>query len=182
MKLDGLQRKPKKQPFMLDVGCGHLYEGDVNIDLFIEATAHRSLEANMRTNTDIKLSGVPNLIQADCGSTSFRFLPIKDSVFDVAVSNHLVEHIDEPFKLLKEMVRVTKPDGLIRVTTPHKLSHNRKWIMHKHSFNLAWFLKAFRVLSVELVGSKKSYKYIPHDYFPLFRVPYFIQVLGRVKK
>lgn len=166
----------------LDVGCGHKYKGDVNIDLFIEPTSHRSLEADMRTNTDVKLAGIPNLIQADCGSSHFRFLPIKNSVFDVTVSNHLIEHIDEPFKLLKEMVRVTKSDGLIKITTPHKLSHNRKWIMHKYSFNFAWFIKAFRVLGVELVGSKKSYKYIPHDYFPLFRVPYFIQVTGKVKK
>lgn len=166
----------------LDLGCGHKFEGDVNVDLFIETTTHRSLEADMRSNTDVKLTNIPNLIQADCGSSCFEHLPFKDNIFDLTVSNHLVEHIDEPFLLLKEMVRVTKPNGKIRVTTPHRLSHNRKWIMHKYSFNLTWFIKAFHVLNVELVGSKKNYKYFPHDYLPLVRVPYFIQVTGRVKK
>ena len=162
----------------LNVGCGHKSLGcDVNVDLFVEATAHRSLDADMRVNTDKRLEGIPNLIKADC-----IYLPFRNSMFDVTLSNHLIEHIDEPFLLLKEMKRVTKPDGIIRITTPHKLSHNRKWIMHKHSFNFGWFIKAFQVLSIELLGSKKNYKYYPHDYLPLVRVPYFIQVTGRVKK
>lgn len=149
----------------------------MNLDLFIEATAHRSLEADMRSNTDVKLANIPNLIRAEC-----TCLPIKDNVFDLTISNHLIEHVEEPLILLKEMVRVTKPDGKIRVTTPHMLSHSRKWILHKHSFNMAWFIRAFRVLNVELVGSKKNYKYFPHDYLALFRFPYFIQVTGKVKK
>lgn len=149
----------------------------MNVDLFIEATAHRSIEVDMRTNTDWKLEKIPNLIKADC-----IYLPLKNNTFDMTISNHLIEHIEEPFLLLKEMVRVTKPDGLIQITTPHKLSHNRKWILHKYSFNFAWFCKAFQVLGIELVGSKKNYRYLPHDYFPLFRLPYFIQVTGRIKK
>lgn len=150
---------------------------DVNVDLFIDPTAHRSVGADMRKNTDWKLERMPNLIKAD-GTN----LPLKNNVFDIAISNHLIEHLDEPMMLLKEMVRVTKPDGLIKITTPHKLSHNRKWILHKHSFNFRWFVQAFQVLNVNLVKTRKNYKYLPHDYFPLFRVPYFIQVIGKVKK
>ena len=135
----------------------------------------------MRT-CDVKLMDIPNLIQADCGSCYFRHLPFRDNIFDISISNHLVEHIDEPFLLLKEMVRVTKPDGTMRITTPHRLSHNRKWTMHKHSFNLTWFVEAFHVLNVELIDTKKNYKYLPHEYLPLIRLPYFIQVTGRVKK
>ncbi len=145
--------------------------------MFTEATAHRSVGADMRVNTDVKLEGIPNLIKADCTQ-----LPIRNNVFDMVISNHLIEHITEPFLLLKEMVRVTKPDGLIQVTTPHKLSHNRKWILHKHSFNFRWFIKAFKVLNVELVQTRRNFRYLPHDYFPLFRLPYFIQVTGKVKK
>ena len=162
----------------LNVGCGHHPLGcDVNVDLFVEATAHRSVGADQRRNTDVPLKHIPNLIKADC-----CHLPFQSNIFDVTISNHLIEHIDEPLDLLKEMVRVTKPDGKISVTTPHKLSHNKKWILHKHSFNFKWFEKAFKVLNVELTGSRKNYRYFPFDYFTLFRVPYFIQVTGRVKK
>jgi len=166
----------------LDLGCGHNFEGDVNVDLYVEATRHRSVNADMRSNTDVKLTDVPNLIRADCGSHYLRYLPFRDSVFDMSISNHLIEHIDEPVLLLKEMVRVTKPNGTMRITTPHRLSHNRKWTMHKHSFNLTWFHKAFHILNVDLVETKKNYKYYPHDYLPLVRLPYFIQVTGKVKK
>lgn len=162
---------------VLDVGCGHNFEGEVNVDLFVEATAHRSEKGDMRSNTDVSLCRIPNFIQANCVN-----LPFKDNAFDEVVSNHLIEHIEDPFGLLKEMVRVAKPNGTIRVTTPHKMSHNRKWILHQHSFNGKWFEKAFRVLGVALVESHRTYRMIPHDYFPLFRLPYFIQVTGRVKK
>ncbi len=159
------------------MGCGHNYHGDVNIDLFIIPTHHRTLGLSNPHASDVKLTDIPNLIRADC-----THLPIKSNTFDMTISNHLIEHVDEPFCMLAEMVRVTKPEGEIHVETPHKLSHSRKWFLHKHSFNLSWFVKAFKVLGLELMESKKNYKYYPHEYLPLVRVPYFIQVTGRVKK
>lgn len=140
-------------------------------------THHRTLGLANPLAADVKLSGIPNLIRADCS-----YLPIQDNAFDMTISNHLIEHVDEPFLLLKEMVRVTKSEGEIHIETPHKLSHSRKWFLHKHSFNLRWFAKAFRILNVEMVEARKNYKHYPHEYFPLIRVPYFIQVTGRIKK
>ena len=149
----------------------------MNIDLFTAPTHHRTLGLPNPRTLDVKLKGIPNLIKADC-----IHLPIKDNAFDLTISNHLIEHIEEPLQLLREMLRVTKPNGEIKIATPHKLSHSRKWYLHKHSFNLSWFAKAFRLLHVEMVKTSKNYKYYPHEHFPLVRVPYFIQVTGRVKK
>ena len=162
---------------ILDVGCGHAFKGDVNIDLFTKPTKHRMLGLPDPDAPDMPLSHVPNLIRADC-----THLPIQDNSFEEVVSNHLIEHIDEPYWLLREMVRVTKPNGTIHVETPHKLAHRRKWSLHKHSFNLKWFETAFRLLNVQMVDCKTSYKYLPHTYFPLVQLPYFIQITGKVKK
>jgi len=40
-------------------------------------------------------------------------LPFSDAMFDVTMSNSIVHHIPEPIHVLREAVRVTRPDGLL---------------------------------------------------------------------
>lgn len=40
-------------------------------------------------------------------------LPVRDSAADVAFSSNVLEHVTDPLRLIGEMIRVTKPDGLI---------------------------------------------------------------------
>ena len=173
----------------LDIGCGHKPEGDVNIDLYTEPTAHRSLD--MHYANDTKLTGIPNLIKAEC-----THLPIKDSCFDIAISKHLIEHIEEPLDLLLEMKRVTKLGGLIKIETPHKFGDRREWSLHKWSFTESWFLRAFKILNLKVVSSDPVYRILPinlrhlrmvYDCVPsaflkFLRVPVLIRITGKVNK
>ncbi|MDG4862220.1 class I SAM-dependent methyltransferase [Streptomyces sp. T-3] len=43
-------------------------------------------------------------------------LPLQDGVADVAFSSNVLEHVDDPGTFLSEMVRVTRPGGLIYVS------------------------------------------------------------------
>ncbi|MHC0429784.1 class I SAM-dependent methyltransferase [Streptomyces sp. O3] len=43
-------------------------------------------------------------------------LPLADGVADVAFSSNVLEHVDDPATFLSEMVRVTRPGGLIYVS------------------------------------------------------------------
>ncbi|WP_327359322.1 class I SAM-dependent methyltransferase [Streptomyces sp. NBC_01304] len=43
-------------------------------------------------------------------------LPLQDAVADVAFSSNVLEHVDDPGTFLSEMVRVTRPGGLIYVS------------------------------------------------------------------
>ncbi|RFU82953.1 class I SAM-dependent methyltransferase [Streptomyces triticagri] len=43
-------------------------------------------------------------------------LPLADGVADVAFSSNVLEHVDDPGTFLSEMVRVTRPGGLIYVS------------------------------------------------------------------
>ena len=38
--------------------------------------------------------------------------------FDVSVSGEMIEHLDKPYNLVKEMSRITKPGGKIIISTP----------------------------------------------------------------
>jgi len=40
-------------------------------------------------------------------------LPFGDQMFDIVMSNSIIHHIPEPVGVLREAVRVTKPDGLL---------------------------------------------------------------------
>jgi SAM-dependent methyltransferase len=40
-------------------------------------------------------------------------LPVRDGAADVAFSSNVLEHVPDPMRLIGEMIRVTRPDGLI---------------------------------------------------------------------
>ena len=99
----------------LDVGCGVRMQGTVNLDL------------------RVKLINV-NSIRADgC------YLPFKNNVFLRAVCYHVIEHVPQPFLLLRELIRVTK--GLVTVTCPWRFTRMAKKPYHHNYFSKGWFTK-----------------------------------------
>ena len=46
-------------------------------------------------------------------------LPFEDESFDVVTALEIIEHIEEPKKMLAEMMRVTKSNGSVIITTPN---------------------------------------------------------------
>lgn len=167
----------EKQLLTIDVGCGHRAKGDVNIDLFIRPTGHRCDDQKENTDVPLNTRKVKNLINAEC-----THLPIRDNIFDVTISNSLIEHIDEPLVLIQEMKRITKNDGKIKIICPHKLSHRREWIFHKHSFNVTWFQRAFALLCIETKQVNVAWRYLPHKFLPWIRLPSHFQIIGTIKK
>jgi SAM-dependent methyltransferase len=51
-----------------------------------------------------------------------RHLPIADRSVDVCFSSNVVEHVSQPWRLAEEMVRVTRPGGVIVVSYTNWLS------------------------------------------------------------
>lgn len=45
-------------------------------------------------------------------------MPFEDNFFDVIYATALIEHLEQPMKMLKEAHRVLKPGGIIIITTP----------------------------------------------------------------
>lgn len=46
-------------------------------------------------------------------------LPYADASMDATVSMEVIEHVEDQFRFLRELVRITKPGGLVIVTTPN---------------------------------------------------------------
>jgi len=62
--------------------------------------------------------------------------PIKDEVYDNILMKDVIEHLDYPWKVLKELHRILKPGGTVEIICPH---HNDESaynsLQHKHYFN-----------------------------------------------
>ena len=77
----------------LNIGCGLSFEGDVRVDL--------------------RKTKAVNLI-ADA-----HFLPFKDQSFSQIICTEVLEHVNSPIKVLKEIKRVMRKGGLALITVPN---------------------------------------------------------------
>lgn len=66
-------------------------------------------------------------------------LPFQNDIFSETLCHHVIEHVDDPFKLIDELLRVTKHK--VTLTCPFRFSGYAKAPDHKHQFNKTWFRK-----------------------------------------
>jgi ubiquinone/menaquinone biosynthesis C-methylase UbiE len=83
--------------FSLDVACGAKPFSMANVlcDLNVKPVADRRMK-------NLVTEGKPFIL---CDS---RYLPFKDKAFDFVTSYYLIEHMDDPWSLFKELKRVSK--------------------------------------------------------------------------
>jgi len=111
----------KRSYRVLDVGGGHAPHPRANVvvDKYDDDNTHRCGDLVVRKNQ--------TFIKADGES-----LPFKDKEFDYVICKHVLEHVDDPVKFLKELSRVGKmgyleTPALIGEFLHPKESH--KWIL-----------------------------------------------------
>jgi ubiquinone/menaquinone biosynthesis C-methylase UbiE len=154
---------------LLDVGCGPCPRGDVNVDLYVEKTIHRTHQQ------EINPKQIRNFVKADS-----LHLPFKTDSFDNVVSYHVIEHVDNPTLFLKECIRVAKKQVLI--VCPHAWARSKPFrcqdMAHKSYFRCKWFTQSLKQFYVEAKHINK----------PLFGIPFLpswfseIQVTIHIKK
>jgi SAM-dependent methyltransferase len=81
---------------VLDLGCGsNKWPGSVGVDI--------------SSNTDADIVHDLNVYP----------YPLEDSCFDQVLLQDVVEHIDEPIRLMEEVHRVCRPRARVQLRTPH---------------------------------------------------------------
>ena len=111
-------------------------------------------------------------------------LPFDDRAFDVVVAGEIVEHMTDDVAFLRELRRVTKPSGLVIITTPNLVSLGNRLLMffgamprfayaeyHYRIYNLS-------VLMARLRLAELTPQYVWGSYVGISRT--FSDVLGRV--
>jgi len=103
---------------LLAKGASHVTGVDIDAGVIQEA-----IEKYKRQNLDFITGTVENI-------------PAADKQFDVVVSFETLEHITNHDRMISEVKRVLRPDGLIIISTPNKKNYS-----DKHSYKNPFHLK-----------------------------------------
>jgi SAM-dependent methyltransferase len=110
---------------VLDVGCGVGHWGRL-LSLVLPADAtiagvDREPSWVLEASTRAQRSGLAERFSYQEGSA--EALPFPDASFDLVTCQTLLMHVDSPRAVIEEMLRVTKPGGLVLAAEPN----NRVW-------------------------------------------------------
>jgi ubiquinone/menaquinone biosynthesis C-methylase UbiE len=61
-------------------------------------------------------------------------MPLASASANIVVSSDVIEHLDDPEKLLKEASRILKTGGQIIISTPYRISEKPSDLYHTHEF------------------------------------------------
>jgi SAM-dependent methyltransferase len=148
----GLQNDGAK--LCLDVACGAKPFPNANVlcDLNVSPVPDRRMKT-------IVTEGKPFVL---CDS---RYLPFKDKAFDFATSYYLIEHMNDPWRLFKELKRVSEHGYIQCPSWFSELLYKEdvhRWIVYTHEGQL--FVKSLDYRK----GSKINLGFIFHK---LYRLP-----------
>lgn len=104
-------------------------------------------------------------------------LPFKQSIFDKVGMAEVLEHLPNPIRALKEMLRVLKPKGILHITIPNgawmpifvNVMRNKLCSLHPEHVNY-WNYEQLTVV-LNIAGFKVTHhsyftRYIQHGFLP----------------
>lgn len=116
---------------LYDVGCGAGF-------WFSFYEAHGIKKENI-TGVDLSPDNCRNLAEQGyrmlCGN--ILSLTLLDNISDITISTGVIHHTPNPLQAFKELVRITKPGGVIYVAV-YNAWHPYYYIVHKAPFLLRW--------------------------------------------
>jgi 2-polyprenyl-3-methyl-5-hydroxy-6-metoxy-1,4-benzoquinol methylase len=97
---------------LADVGCGAGRFCELVRDRFVR---YIGIDA-------LRFDGLPADVDFRAADLDVTALPIATGEVDVVVSLETIEHLENPRAFVRELVRITRPQGIVVVTTPNQLS------------------------------------------------------------
>lgn len=91
----------------------------------------RDIKKNYINLDKVKLDGID--IVHDLNKFPY---PFKDNEFDEVLCQNILEHINDPIKVMEEIWRISKPNAIIKVQVPYWASKGAvSHLEHKHYFD-----------------------------------------------
>ena len=140
--------------FVLDIGCGEGYGTN-------SLSKHVKKIVGMDVDNDTLIDASNKYKSENCTFKLYNGtnIPYDDGTFDVVVSFHVIEHVQDDLNFVSEIYRVLKDGGVFIVSTPNKTFRVKKngklfnefHIREYYSFELEKVLKS-KFSNVKLVG------------------------------
>lgn len=99
---------------LVDVGCG---QGA--LAAAARARFERYVGCDLVAYPEFPRDGWARFVQADLDQVPY---PLEEGAADATVSIETIEHLENPRAFVRELVRITRPGGVIVLTTPNQLS------------------------------------------------------------
>ncbi len=137
---------------ILELGCGRsdfLKEFD-NLGLICSGIDRDESAKSFAENLDIRISDLN------------ESLPFDDNSFDIAYHKSVIEHLYSPDQLMKETLRVLKPDGKVIILTPEWVSQMKIFyedITHCRPYNVAALRDTLNIYGFKNISVEKFYQY-----------------------
>lgn len=138
---------------VLDAGCGTAY----GTRLLAEGGAREVVGIDIAEAVlEAVAPSMPESVRLQAGD--LRKLELPDDTFELIVCFEVIEHFEDPFTVLDELVRVLAPDGVLLVSSPNRGVYQAGNPHHLHEFTAEELRGelAGRLANVELVRQ--------HDY------------------
>jgi ubiquinone/menaquinone biosynthesis C-methylase UbiE len=119
---------------VLDLGCGagrHAFEAlrrGARVTAFDYDEAELKDVGAMATAMD-EAGDLPAAARSGCARGDATRLPFPDGTFDRIIAAEVLEHIDDDFGAIRELVRVLRPGGTIAATVPSFLPERICWAL-----------------------------------------------------
>ncbi len=85
-------------------------------------------------------------------------LPFQDNVFSHVIASEVLEHLPDDRKALMEIARVTRPEGILVVTFPHRhfyFAHDDRFVSHCRRYELSEMVSRMKEAGFLLVSIQK---------------------------
>lgn len=152
---------------ILDVGCGGSPRGDINVDGFPFDRGQYYADYDMK-NIKMFVWSI-----GEC-------LPFKDNVFNKVSCRHVLEHVPNPLKFLKELNRILVDKGELLILVPSEFRNN-----YTKSHLFTWCPNTLNNLVMKVfdevqTGYTDRLSFIGEDY-RVFRIfPFLRTLLGMI--
>jgi len=153
---------------IVDFGCGD------GVQLHLIKKYLKNIDAFGIDLSDTALAIADKKIKGTFKKSSVYNTPFEDNAFDVSISSDVIEHVQEPLKMIAEMKRVTKTNGIIVIGTPIKYTEKPLDAMHVKEYFQEEFKSLFLREKFEIISYSET-----HSLFLTLLYVKHTKILGR---
>lgn len=116
---------------LYDIGCGTGYWVDAYLQAGVAKERIRCVDLAPANIAALQARGV------DAAVGDVMQLDLPDEIADITISLGVIHHTDDPLRAFRELVRITKPDGLIYLNVYNRF-HPYYYLVHRATFPLRY--------------------------------------------